>query len=145
VTNMPDTEVTDEGAPAPSAMAWEVSDYLRALSWACWIAAAFIFFAVAGGAVTATDTWLDSAAGLFVIGFVLRHVPEDVREMIADDRLGDVSFYLRMSGWVSWVASAFVFFSLAGALIQQPTTAWVETAFGLFVFAFALRHAPPFD
>jgi len=143
MTYRPDTKETD-GRPASSAVAWEVSDYLRILSWACWIAASFIFFAVAGGAVTATDTALDTAAGLFVIGFVLRHVPEDVRE-IASDPTGELSLYFRVLGWGCWVASAFVFFALAGTLIQQPTTAWIETAFGLFVFAFALRHAPPFD
>lgn len=138
MTDKPDTE----NAAGRTALAWEVSDYLRLLSWLCWFAAALSFFGIAGGAVTPTVTWIDSAFGLLVIGFVFRHVPEDVREMAADDRRGDINFVLRLLGWACWVGSAFIFFAIAGTLVQEPTVAWLYTAFGLFALAFALRRVP---
>jgi uncharacterized membrane protein YidH (DUF202 family) len=136
------TSNSDIGATSQAtAVAWEVSDYLRILSWLCWLAAALSFFGIASGAITLTTAWIETAFGLFVFGFVLRHVPEDVREMANEPR-ENLSFYLRILGWAGWVASAFIFFAVAGTLIQRPTTAWIETAFGLFVSAFVLRRAP---
>ena len=65
--------------------------------------------------------------------------PDDVRE-IANEPRGVVGFYLLLLSWACWVAAAFSFFAIAGGLVT-PTIAWSETAFGLFVFGFVLRHA----
>jgi uncharacterized membrane protein YidH (DUF202 family) len=140
MTDEDDRDSTD--APAAVAVATpterEVSFYLRLLSWICWVVAAFGFFGLAGGLASPTVAWTDSALGLMVFGFVIRHVPSDVRE-IANAPTGDVYRALRLLSWVCWVVAAFSFFAIAGGLVTL-TTAWSSTAFGLFAIGFVLRH-----
>jgi hypothetical protein len=140
MTDQPDSDITEApvvgAGPTPTAR--EVSFYLRLVSWICWIVAAFSFFAIAGGLVLSTVAWTESAMGLIVFGFVIRHVPSDVRE-IAGAATGDIYRSLRLLSWVCWVVAAFSFFAIAGGLVTL-TTAWSSTAFGLFAIGFVFRH-----
>ena len=83
----------------------------RLLSWLCRFAATLSFFGIRWADVMLTTASLETALGLFVFAFVLRHVPEDISETTANERRAVVSVYFRMLGWACWVASAFLFFA----------------------------------